>query len=69
MNSTTHDALEKRYLTKAEAAAYLRLSLRSIDNLLARKELVAYRIARKLLFTREDLDALVRERGAEQCNS
>jgi excisionase family DNA binding protein len=52
------------YLTKEEASAYLRCSLRSIDSLLARGELKAYRPSRRLLFKREDLDAFVQRRPA-----
>ena len=56
---------EQVYFTKAEAADYLRCSLRMIDYARERNELKAFRLDRKkLLFAREDLDAFVRRRGA-----
>lgn len=54
------------YLSKSEAAAYLRLSLRSIDNLVARGELVAYKPVKKLLFRRNDLDRWVQSHRVGQ---
>jgi excisionase family DNA binding protein len=54
-------SVEQHYYTKIEAAQYLRRSPRTIDSLLARGELKAYRPgARKLLFAREELDAYVK---------
>ena len=52
------------YFTKSEAATYLRCSLRFIDYARERNELKAFRLNRKLLFAREDLDAFVRKRAA-----
>ena len=55
---------EQVYFTKAEAAEYLRCSPRALDYARARDELKAYRPDRKkLLFTREDLDAFARKRA------
>lgn len=45
------------YFTKAEAAAYIRLSERTLDTAKARGELPFFRCgARKVLFRRDDLD-------------
>ncbi len=60
------------FLSKREAAEYLSLSARSIDNLLAKGELPAFRPpigtehGRKLLFRRCDLDAWVERYPANQ---
>jgi excisionase family DNA binding protein len=54
---------QQTYFTKSEAAQYLRCSLRFIDYVRARNELKAYRLNRKLLFVREDLDAFARKRA------
>lgn len=50
---------EHAYLTRLEAAVYLRISTRALDSLIARNDLKAFRPGRKLLFKREDLDAYV----------
>ena len=55
---------EQIYFTKAEAADYLRCSLRTIDYLRERNELKTYRFMRKLLFAREDLDHFVKQHRA-----
>jgi excisionase family DNA binding protein len=55
---------EQVYFTKSEAAQYLRCSLRFIDYARERDELKAFRLNRKLLFARNDLDAFVRKRAA-----
>jgi len=47
------------FFSKQQTAAYLSLSVRTIDNLIARGELTAFRVTRKLLFRKRDLDALV----------
>ena len=46
------------FLSKQQAAAYLSLSVRTIDNLMARGELAAFRITRRVLFRKRDLDLL-----------
>jgi excisionase family DNA binding protein len=48
--------IKQFYLTKRETAAYMRCSLRSVDSRLAHGELRAFRVGRKLLFLRGDLD-------------
>ena len=55
---------EQVYFTKNEAAQYLRCSLRFIDYARERNELKAFRLNRKLLFARNDLDEFVRKRAA-----
>jgi len=55
----------QKYFTKAEAAEYLRCSIRTIDYLRERNELSAYKLSRKLLFKRNDLDALVEKNRAD----
>lgn len=52
---------EKVYFTKQEAAEYTRFSARTIESLLARGELKAFRPGRKLLFRRTDLDAFIQQ--------
>jgi excisionase family DNA binding protein len=46
------------FLAKKEAAAYLSLSPRTLDNLVARGDLPAFRITTKILFRKRDLDLL-----------
>jgi excisionase family DNA binding protein len=48
------------YFTRAEAAEYLRCSLRTIDVLREQKKLNTLRLGRKRLFLRSDLDGLAR---------
>lgn len=55
---------QQTYFTKAEAAQYLRCSLRFLDYARERNELKAFRLNRKLLFARDELDAFVRRRVA-----
>jgi excisionase family DNA binding protein len=55
---------QQQYFTKLEAAQYLRCSLRLLDYARERNELKAFRLHRKLIFSREDLDAFVRRQGA-----
>jgi excisionase family DNA binding protein len=52
------------HLTKKEAAAYLRLSEDTLSALLAKGALQAFRVAKKLLFRKSDLDAFVEQRRA-----
>ena len=55
---------EQIYFTKSEAATYLRCSPRFIDYARELYGLKAFRLNRKLLFAREDLDLFVRKRAA-----
>ena len=54
---------EVRYMTKDEAAAYLRVSTRTLEKIMAKGDIVGARIGgRRLLFRRQDLDANVESR-------
>lgn len=53
------------YLSKREAAAYLRRCTRTLESLVAAGELPAYRVRGKLLFRRSDLDAYVDTRRVD----
>jgi excisionase family DNA binding protein len=56
----THDASSQvGFFSKKDASTYLSLSPRTLDNLVARGDLPAFKITRKLLFRKRDLDALV----------
>lgn len=52
--------IERLAYTKAEAALALSLSLRTIDNLIAAKELTVRRIGRRVLIPSSALRALLR---------
>ena len=55
-----------QWLTKDQAAAYLRISVRTLDKLIACREVAAARIGgRRLLFDEADLDRYVRGKLAE----
>lgn len=51
--------IEHVYLTKVETAAYLRVSLRTIDSLISKGLLQAYRPLCQQLIRRTDIDAFV----------
>ena len=54
------------YMTKIEAAEYLRIGVRTLDRLCATGELVGARIGgRRLLFRRGDLDGYVSKKLGE----
>ena len=46
------------FITRAEAAALLRLSNRSLDKLIAAGEVPAFRLGRRVLIRRAELEAL-----------
>jgi excisionase family DNA binding protein len=52
--------IERIAYTKAEAAMALGLSPRTIDNLIAAKELIARKIGRRVLIPATSLHALIR---------
>jgi len=52
--------IERLAYTKVEAAQALGLSLRTIDNLIAAKELTARRIGRRVVIPATGLQALIR---------
>ncbi|MGA2609605.1 MAG: helix-turn-helix domain-containing protein [Terriglobia bacterium] len=51
---------EKLLFTRAEAAAMLSISLRTLDNLQARKEISVRRIGRKVLIPATELERFAR---------
>lgn len=52
--------MDKILVSKKEAAALLSISLRSVENLIARKELETRRIGRRRLIPRTSLEKLAR---------
>ncbi len=60
--STVSSSSESPYLTCAEAAMYLRKSQGAMRNLVHRKQISAYKVNRRLLFKRAEL-----ERWMEKC--
>jgi excisionase family DNA binding protein len=56
------------YFSKKEASEYLRLSPRTLDALIARGELIAFKVTRKLLFRKRDLDLLVERHKIRSLN-
>jgi len=52
--------MEAVLISKKEAARLLSLSLRTIDNLIARKQLAARRIGRRVLISRQELEKFAR---------
>jgi excisionase family DNA binding protein len=59
-------AINSPYLTTAEAAAYLRTTPQGIYSLVKRGRLRPMPGSRKLLFTREGLDACLRGRACRR---
>ncbi len=57
---------EKLLLSKRETAQRLSVSLRTVDNLLARGELKARRIGRRVLIHEDDLERFARHDHATQ---
>ena len=51
---------QKIFFSKREASTMLALSLRTVDNLLARKELVCRRVGRRVLIPRQALERFAR---------
>lgn len=47
----------RNWITRAEAAEYLRVSVRHLDALLARRALTHYRLGSRVVFRVTDLDA------------
>ncbi len=52
--------LQPLLVSKKQAALMLGLSVRSIENLVARKELVPHRVGRRVLFLRKSLEQFAR---------
>ncbi len=62
------DSDDFRYMTKVEAATYLRVSARKLEKIMAKGDIIGARIGgRRLLFRRQDLDAYVESRLGEAC--
>lgn len=53
---------ERAYLTKKEAAEYLRLSRATLDRLVKKRELLSAKIGKKVIFRRKDLDKFMAAR-------
>jgi excisionase family DNA binding protein len=51
---------ETPYMTRAEAAAYLRTTTRTLDTKIKAQKIKAYRFGRAVLLLKEDLDEFVR---------
>ncbi|MBU6401107.1 MAG: excisionase family DNA-binding protein [Verrucomicrobia bacterium] len=49
-------SVRERYLTKDEVAALLRVSRRTVDNLMRRGWLVYHKIGRTVRFRKDDID-------------
>jgi excisionase family DNA binding protein len=48
--------MEKELLTKAEVMAFLRISKRTLDKLMRRRAIPFFKLERKVLFRRQDID-------------
>ena len=51
---------ESPFCTRAEGAAFLRISVREIARLLARKKLTTYRVGKRVLLDLSELERFVR---------
>ncbi|MEX2400552.1 MAG: excisionase family DNA-binding protein [Rhodothermales bacterium] len=60
------ERIEPRALDAKQAACYVNISLRKLDELQAAGELRPIRIGRKRLFLREQLDALLKRAATQQ---
>lgn len=56
--------IESGYLTKELARLYTSLSPRTLEYAVAKGQLRAYRVGKRILFAREDLDRFVRQKHA-----
>jgi excisionase family DNA binding protein len=48
--------MEKELLTKAEVIAFLRISKRTLDLLMRRRDIPFFKLDRKVLFKRQDIE-------------
>jgi len=64
MKSITNE--DDPFFGKSKAAAYISLSLRTIDKMLACGELTGYRVRGKVLLRRSELDAFVENRRIDR---
>ena len=53
---------EPNYLSKNEAATYTSLSTRMLEGAIARHQLRAFRVGKRVLFLRADLDDFIQRR-------
>jgi excisionase family DNA binding protein len=60
-------AVEQQYLTKAQAQIYTGLSERTLDYARERNELKFFRVGKRVLFRRGDLDVYI-ERHSASCD-
>jgi len=61
-------SFEFRYLGKKNASAYTGLSTRALDYAKAKGQLQYYRVGRKVLFRKDDLDTFMRRFRVSVCN-
>lgn len=54
-------------MTKTDAAAYLAISTRSLDRLIADRLIATVRVGRHLAFLAEDLDEFIARQRCEAC--
>jgi excisionase family DNA binding protein len=57
-------AVEQQYFTKTQARIYVALSERTLDYARARKELQFFKIGKRVLFKKSDLDAFIERHRA-----
>jgi excisionase family DNA binding protein len=55
--------MEKLAFNRRESAELLSISLRTLDSLIARKELRFRRVGRRVLITRDELDRFLKSRN------
>jgi len=53
---------ERTFLTKAEAAEYMRVSRATVDRLMKRRGLPFIKLEKKVLFRKKDIDAFLEKR-------
>lgn len=56
--------ISQGYFTKEQAKAYTGLSVRTLEYAIADGRLTAYRVGKRVLFAKEDLDRFVRQKTA-----
>jgi excisionase family DNA binding protein len=59
----TH-AVEQGYFTKEDAKTYTRLSPRTLEYAVAEGKLRAFKVGKRVLFAKENLDYFIRQRQA-----
>ena len=51
--------MESKYITKAEAAEYMRISVVTLDKMRARGDVPSIKLGKRVLFERDRLDAVM----------